>query len=252
MPKAQSHAKKSVAYVGDEGLYELWLEAIDQYIDAVENRKIHYNVFVEDFINSHTFHDSIDSSSRNEHQKNLGRIEIFLTTRRDLLDLYTRNSERSFESFRSCMKAFLVNDGSNTRSGKTDFCCMLSKETIDIITEAANDIPLFDTVVSAHEIELFFNSCSPSASGPLVSSHNGAVAYFLCQLNNSGIIGTYYQKAIAVNGLLKSSTRKKVLTQDDLSAALHKFCLQVNPLRGKIDDWVFAIKEVHFGTKLPK
>jgi hypothetical protein len=32
LPKAQSHAKKSVAYVGDEGLYELWLEAIDQYI----------------------------------------------------------------------------------------------------------------------------------------------------------------------------------------------------------------------------
>lgn len=251
MQDSQHLAKKRAAFVGDEGLYQLWLQAIDQYIDSVRNNRILYNLFVEDFINAHTFHDGNDSYSKNEHQKNLGRMRLFLETRRDLLESYASVNDHSYESFLSCMKEFMVLQKKES-GGNSDFSCLLSAETIAVITNAVNDIRLFESAVTIQDMDRFFNKCMPCESGPLVSSYNGALAYFMCQLNNSGIIGSYYQKVIAEHGLIKSSSRKKMLTQTDLSASLHKFCNQVNPIREKIDAWVFAVKEVYFGTKLPK
>lgn len=240
-----------MAYIGDEGLYQMWLQALDQYVQSVRNNKILYNVFVEDFINENTFHDNSDSFSKNEHQKNLGRLRMLLITRKDLVESYASKDDHSYESFRSCMKEFMILQERQSER-RSDFCCLLSAETIAVITKAANYIPLFDSIVSEQDMDRFFNRSMPCERGPLVSSYNGALAYFMCQLSNSGIICSFYQKAIAEHGLIMSSTRKKMLSRTDLSGSLRQFCAQVNPVREKIDIWVLAIKEAHYGTKLPK
>lgn len=77
------------------------------YRTAVVENGFSYERFREDFIHSHTFHDSADADSRNDHLVNLGRIGSLLSTRQDLIQKYF-NSALSQDEFRSCMKEFMI------------------------------------------------------------------------------------------------------------------------------------------------
>ena len=74
---------KKSAYVGVEGLFCLWQEALSMYKTAVNEYGMSYERFREDFINSRTFLCEQDRDIMNDHQVNLGRIASFLSVRKD-------------------------------------------------------------------------------------------------------------------------------------------------------------------------
>ena len=134
------------------------------YRTAVVENGFSYERFREDFIHSHTFHDSADADSRNDHLVNLGRIGSLLSTRQDLIQKYF-NSALSQDEFRSCMKEFMI-ESPRMRARLLNLECYLSDESLRILTEAANDIPLFKRDVTPSDMDCLFNKCSPATGGP--------------------------------------------------------------------------------------
>ena len=242
MRGAQSSLKKRGAYIGDEGLFQLWLEAMAQYQVSVLTHKIIYPLFVDDFINSHAHSDAQDAESINEHLVNIGRIRRFLTNRKDLLEKYIP-ANHDMESFLRCMDEFMVVHHSPRFD--VDFECHLADNVIEVIVKAANDIPLFKTPVTREDIFELFNECK-LADSPLIAKNNGSLSYFLCQLSNAGIISNNYQKVAASHHLFLSSSGKKLIDQSDFSSALTYFCGTLSPLRSKLDWWNTLIKEAFY------
>ena len=216
---------------------------MSQYQLVVLKHKILYSIFVEDFINSHTFCDLHDAYSLNQLQVNLGRIKMLLTERKDLLEKYLPKSHDMFMFFK-CMEEFMIEySASNPVS---DFQCFIDDKTIAVIVKAANDIPLFTRPVTSNDICRMFNECRHPEGGVLVARHNAALAYFLCLLSNDGIISNRYQKVIADKRLFMSSNGKKALDQGALSSGLSHFCSQLNPLQSKVDRWNEKIKAMYY------
>lgn len=242
MRGAQSSLKKRGAYIGDEGLFQLWLEAMAQYQVSVLTHKIIYPLFVDDFINAHTHSDVQDTESINEHLVNIGRIRRFLTNRKDLLEKYIPASH-DMGTFLRCMDEFMVVHQSPRTYA--DFECHLNDSVIAVIVKAANDIPLFKTHVTHEDILELFNECKLTDS-PLAAQNNGSLSYFLCQLSNAGIISSNYQKVAAIHHLFLSSSGKKIIEQSDFSSALTYFCSNLSPLRSKLDRWNALIKEAFY------
>ena len=216
---------------------------MSQYQLFVLKHKILYPLFVEDFINSHSFCDLPDAAARNQLQVNLGRMRMFLSERKDLIEKYL-NRKHDMHTFFRCMEEFMIEYSAvNTVS---DFQCFIDDRTIDVIVKAANDIPLFTRPVTFKDICRMFNECRHPESGVLVARHNAALAYFLCLLSNDGIISNRYQKVIADKRLVMSSNGKKALDQSSLSSGLSHFCSQLNPLQSKVDKWNEEIKAMYY------
>jgi len=207
---------------------------------AVVENGFTYERFREDFINSHTFHDSADADSRNDHLVNLGRIGSLLSTRDDLVRKY---SEALLipDEFLSCMKEFML-ESQRTRQRLLNLECYLSEESIQTITEAANDIPLFKRDVTPLDMDLLFNKCRQTVGDPLVANSNEVLSYFFSRLNYHGIISNKYQTILADNRLVVRSTGTKPLTQTDISSALRHFEISDSPARSRVERWVVLIK----------
>ena len=210
------------------------------YRTAVVENGFSYERFREDFIHSHTFHDSADADSRNDHLVNLGRIGSLLSTRQDLIQKYF-NSALSQDEFRSCMKEFMI-ESPRMRARLLNLECYLSDESLRILTEAANDIPLFKRDVTPSDMDCLFNKCSPATGGPLVANSNEVLSYFFSRLNYKGIISNKYQTILADLGLVVRSTGSRPLTQTDISSALRHFEISENPVRSRVEKWVLLIK----------
>ncbi len=211
------------------------------FLTAVVEYGFTYDRFCEDFINSRTFHDAADADSRNDHKVNLGRIGSLLSTRDDLVRKYCETSMGTDE-FRSCMKEFLLQKP-KTSAWVDNFDCYLSTETLKVIADAANDIPLFQRPVSTEDMRHLFNDCVADYDSPLIANSNGALAYFLRRLNYSAIISNRYQKVLAVKRLVLTSRGRSHFTQSGLSSALCFFESTDNPIRSRIDKWVVLIKK---------
>lgn len=240
---SQQCAENIDAYIGDEGLFHLWLDAMAQYRLLVLQNKFIYPLFVEDFINSHTFCDLPDNFSRNQQLVNLGRIRMFLTERKDLIEKYLPERHDMHTFFR-CMEEFMVEYSASCPV--SDFQCFIDDKTIEVIVEAANDIPLFTRTVTSNDICSLFNECRYSSNGVLVARHNAVLTYFLCLLSNDGIISNRYQKVISDKKLILSSRRGRALDQNAMSGALSHFCTELNPLRAKVDKWNEVIKAMYY------
>lgn len=234
--------RKRDAYTGEDGLFQLWLEAMAQYQVSVLTHKVIYPLFVDDFINSHTHSNAKDAVSQNEHLVNIGRMKMLLTNRKDLVEKYFP-ANHDLESFLKCMEEFMLVQQSAIAN--VDFECHLEESVISVIVDAANDIPLFKTRVTREDIFELFNECK-LISTPLTARNNGSLSYFLCQLSNAGIISCNYQKVAAVNRLFLSSSGKKTIEQSDLSSALTYFCSNLSPLKSKLDKWNSLIKEAFY------
>lgn len=232
--------EKRQAYIGVAGLFDLWQEAMSMYKTAVVENKIHYRFFVEDFINSRTFHDSTDSNSKNDHLVNLGRIRNVLEFE-ELSKKYS-SSPLTEENFHSCMEDLLLMKKVSFYNDRVDFQCHFNKTVLAVIADAANDIPLFKEKVSVSDMDRFFNECRPSSHPSLHSHNNQYIAYFLCQMDSFGLIAWNYQYVIEVNRLLFSPKSGRVLSAHNLTCALTQINNANNPIKSKIDDWVKSIK----------
>lgn len=233
---------KKSAYVGVEGLFCLWKEALSMYKTAVNEYGMSYERFREDFINSRSFLCEQDRDIMNDHQVNLGRIASFLSVRKDLVRKFS-SREADLSAFHTCMREFML--GSLRSEAKADivnFECFLSDRTLSIIADAANDIPLFRQRVSSDDMGRLFNECTSIEGGPLVANQNTTLAYFFSQLNYSGVISARYQHVIASNKLIKSSRGMNYMTQADLASALSRFYSADRPLKMRIDKWIILIK----------
>lgn len=209
-----------------------------------------YDRFREDFINSHTFHDSADADSRNDHKVNLGRIGSLLSLREDLVRRYSEMSVNQ-ENFRSCMKEFML-EGPRMKHRLLNLECYLSEETLQAITDAANDIPLFKRDVTVPDMDCLFNKCRRVPGDPLVANSNEVLAYFFSRLNYHGIISNKYQTILGENKLLTRSTGTKPLGQTDISSALRHFECSGNPIISRVDKWVVLIHSTTFGNPQTK
>lgn len=243
MRASRPSAEERNAYIGDEGLFHLWLEAMAQYQLLVLQHKLIYPLFVEDFINSHTFCDLPDAFSRNQQQVNLGRMRLFLTERKDLIEKYISRG-RDMSTFFKCMEDFMIEYRDSCPV--SDFQCFLDDKTVSVIAEAANDIPLFTRPVTPNDICRLFNECKHSSDGTLIARHNAVLAYFFCLLSNDGIISDKYQKVISDKRLIMSSRCGKMLDQGAMSSGLSHFCSGLSPLRAKIDKWNEVIKAMYY------
>lgn len=235
---------KSEAYVGCEGLFKLWLEAMSSFQSTVLKSNVRYDRFCEDFINSHLFHDATDSVSRNDHMVNLGRIRSLLEQREDLVRRYSAG-ELTKSGFDSCMEELMLIHKSIVRDIVRNFDCHLNARTIHMITLAANDIPLFKRQVSEEEMSQLFNECVSTGMN-LVADNNGVLSYFFSQLNYYSIICNRYQSVIESHRLILSSSAKKVLTAHLLSASLRQWEDKEKPVKMKVDKWLPLIKEAVF------
>ena len=227
-------------------MFRLWKEALTLFKTAVVEHGFTYDRFRDDFINSHTFHDAADADSRNDHLVNLGRIGSLLLSRDDLVRKYC-DSAMTSDDFLSCMSEYML-ERPKTRSRLLNLECELSERALSVLTEAANDIPLFKRKVTVDDMRLLFNrSLSPTAA-PLVANNNRVLAYFLSRLNYSAIISNKYQYVIANNRLILGSTGAGYLSQTNLSSSLVLFEESDNPVRSKIDRWVILIKQATFDS----
>ena len=211
---------------------------------AVIEHGFTYDRFREDFINSRTFHDAADADSRNDHKVNLGRIGSLLLIRDDLVRKYCETSMGK-DDFLYCMKEFML-DNPRTKPRLLNLECYLSEGTLRVITEAANDIPLFKREVSQSDMNFLFNKCKQPFGEPLVANSNEVLSYFLSRLNYHGIISNKYQTIIADNKLVMRSTGTRALTQTDISSALRNFESSDNPITSRVERWVVLIKSSTF------
>ena len=214
------------------------------YRTAVVENGFSYERFREDFINSHTFHDSADADSRNDHLVNLGRIGSLLLTRKDLVRKYS-DLDLTDEQFLSCMREFML-EAMRKKSRALNFECELSTSSLKTIMQAANDIPLFKSDVSLSDMRRLFNKSGQNYKDPLIANNNEVLAYFFSMLNFHGIICNKYQSVIANNHLVLSSSGRRYLTQPDISSALRNITSTDNPIMRKIDKWVVLIKSTTF------
>lgn len=233
--------EKRVAYIGTDGLFKLWQEAMSMYNIAVKENHILYSIFQKDFVNSRKFHDSEESISMNDHQVNLGRIESLLIDRKDLVKKYS-NYPLDQKTFSCCMKDFMIFD-ENDSSTLPDFECRLNRNVLTVLTEAINDIHVFKTDLSIKETEMLFNDCTVNPDVRLQASSNQVLSYFFNLLNYSSIISNRYQYVIASRKLVLTSTGKRFLSQADIANALCKFQSSEKPIRNKVDNWILVIKK---------
>ncbi len=212
---------------------------------AVVEQGFKYDRFREDFINSHTFHDAADADSRNDHKVNLGRIGSLLSTRYDLVRKYCNTSLDPGE-FLSCMKEFML-EVPRTKPRLINLECYLSDRTLQVITDAANDIPLFKRVVSMSDMDSLFNRCVPTNGEPLVANSNEVLSYFFSRLNYHGLISNKYQTVLGEARLVMRSTGARALSQTDISSALRNFESSDKPITSRVERWVVLIKSTTFG-----
>ena len=211
---------------------------------AVVEHGFTYDRFREDFINSHTFHDAADADSRNDHKVNLGRIGSLLLIRDDLVRKYY-NTSMGMDEFRSCMKEFML-ENPRMKPRLLNLECFFSEDTLRVLTEAANDIPLFKRDVSQSDMNCLFNTCTQAFGEPLVANSNEVLSYFFSRLNYHGIISNKYQAILADNKLVMRSTGTRALTQTDISSALRNFESSDNPITSRVERWVVLIKSSTF------
>ena len=212
---------------------------------AVVEQGFKYDRFREDFINSHTFHDAADADSRNDHKVNLGRIGSLLSARDDLVRKYCNTSLDPGE-FLSCMKEFML-EVPRTKPRLINLECYLSDRTLQVITDAANDIPLFKRVVSMSDMDCLFNRCVPTKGEPLVANSNEVLSYFFSRLNYHGLISNKYQTVLGEARLVMRSTGARALSQTDISSALRNFESSDKPITSRVERWVVLIKSTTFG-----
>ena len=212
---------------------------------AVVEQGFKYDRFREDFINSHTFHDAADADSRNDHKVNLGRIGSLLSTRDDLVRKYCNTSLDPGE-FLSCMKEFML-EVPRTKPRLINLECYLSDRTLQVITDAANDIPLFKRVVSMSDMDCLFNRCVPTNGEPLVANSNEVLSYFFSRLNYHGLISNKYQTVLGEASLVMRSTGARSISQTDISSALRNFESSDKPITSRVERWVVLIKSTTFG-----
>lgn len=139
------------------------------------------------------------------------------------------------------MKEFMI-ESPRMRARLLNLECYLSDESLRILTEAANDIPLFKRDVTPSDMDCLFNKCSSATGGPLVANSNEVLSYFFSRLNYKGIISNKYQTILADHGLVVRSTGSRPLTQTDISSALRHFEISENPVRSRVEKWVLLIK----------
>ena len=149
------------------------------------------------------------------------------------------------DDFLSCMSEYML-ERPKTKSRLLNLECELSERALSVLTEAANDIPLFKRKVTVDDMRLLFNRSQSPTAAPLVANNNRVLAYFLSRLNYSAIISNKYQYVIANNKLILGSTGAGYLSQTNLSSSLVLFEASDNPIRSKIDRWVILIKQATF------
>lgn len=202
---------------------------------------VSYDRFRDDFINSHTFHAVRSSAVRNDHQVNLGRIGALLKDREDLVRKYY-SGESDRETFLSCMRELMLEGGDRPKARSLNFECFFSDKVLTLLTQAANDIPLFRRPVSAEDMARLFNECSANDEDPLIANKNTVLAYFFSQMNSYGLITANYQLVIATNRLIMGSRGREYLNQHDLSVALVRYGMKDRPAKMRIDRWVDLIR----------
>ncbi len=217
-------------YVGTEGLYLLCQESIILYQEEVINNGKRYELYVDDFLNSHLFHDAVDAHSKNEHNRNLGRMKNLLLGNRPIVEKYFTGST-SYEQLALIFSEldrgeytvpqtpFVSNPSGKVKVLRANnFGCRLTDEMVTVITECFNDCDLFLNSVSNQTVTQFFSLTLPV---PFISKNLRLISLFFDGLYSYGIINRYWKAVIERNNLIVKSNTKEIVTSVDLSSALY-------------------------------
>lgn len=219
----------------NKGRGELWMfykAAHELYqSEVIGDRKL-YNRYVQDFLNSHMYTDSVDAAGMNEHKKNFHIMEELLTIRKDLIQKYFAkkklcNSDYSImhQEFNTTQPPSSSDVSSTPRSTpiafpfKPDFQCYFNSKQIKLITYSANEVHLFFPNVSEAAVKDLFTCC---LEHPLKSACNRRIAFFFDTLCEYKLITTRWQHIIEKNELVLSSSKNILLNSSKLSTALNE------------------------------
>ena len=233
-------------WIGRDGLHDAIQGASNQYKKLVLNEHVIYERFALDYLNSHTYHDAIDAWSKNEHCKILGIIKTLLFDRIDLVKIYFTASEITEEAFDNLIKELTIipADGKDRFPSVPTFGCYFNQTTIEIMTQAINDLKMFNEKVTANDVNDLFN-CIKHQPRPLSirSRKNFLVAGFFNGLYIRKILPNNWQHVLSFHGLILSSSGKKVMTANDFSSSLSRLKGDYPNSFNHLNEWLNIIEE---------
>lgn len=220
----------------NKGRGELWMfykAAHELYqSEVIGDRKL-YNRYVQDFLNSHMYTDSVDAVGMNEHKKNFHIMEELLTIRKDLIQKYFAKKKLCNSDYSIMHQEFnTTQPPSNSEIpivsdplpiafiSKPNFQCYFNPVQIRLLTESVNKAHLFSSDMTEVEIKALFACC---LERPLKSACNRRVSFFFDSLCKYKLISTRWQQVIDKNEFVLSSVGKNVLLNSTkLSTALNE------------------------------
>lgn len=221
------------AQTGKEGLFRLVEQAHKSYKDEVTTQQKSYRRYVLDFTHSHRFHDANDAWSKNEHLKNyhtvielLGKHEILIRKHfdHDLLDengiIKLLNEFYAIDLSESTTESDNSSPGNPIQTNQnTNIKPLLDRHTLDLIVQLANEVCLFKEVLDADNVAICY---AADTLQTVTSRNNSKLVLLLDKLASHDVITYNWQSVIAQKHLVISSSRKKLLTQHDMSSTLNR------------------------------
>ena len=232
-------------------------EAHGLYQAEVINQQKLYDRFAEDFLNGHKHPTGFTTQNKNRHSRNYGIMKGLLLNRPELVQQFFRPRILDSGSIENLLQLFNTTSPptalkrpadetpkvrtASAASPATSFCCNFSQETINLITQCANEVRLFKEEVASADIAGLF-TCR--LEHPLTARNIRQLALFFHYMAEKDLIVNCWQKVVDTNRLILCPNGESVLTQRTMSSSLYQALEKPSNVRSiLIHDWVKHIAE---------
>ena len=238
-------------------MYEMLREAHGLYQVEVINRQKLYDRYAEDFLNGHKHPSGFTTQNKNRHSRNYGIMKGLLLNRPDLVQQFFRSKILDSGSIENLLQLFNTTSPptalkkpvdetpkvrtASAASPATSFCCNFSQETINLITQCANEVHLFKEEVDSTDISALF-ACR--LERPLTARNIRQLALFFHYMAEQDLIVNCWQKVICTNRILLRPNGRSTFTPHTLSSSLYQALGRAsNPRSSLVYEWVRHIAE---------
>ena len=207
--------KKIEKKLPENELWQLYRAAYKQYQSEILHGQFTYHRFVERFVSYHLPAFCLNEADARLHIMNVFELKDLLENRRDLVEAHFSNSSFEEKDYLQMNKEF--NQSDFISSKKSAVLAHFNDEQISLITNFLNEAELLIDEVSEVEVKALFDCTLKKPLKPLV---NRRIAKFFDSLRYEGFLPHAWQKLIADNKLVASSSTGKPLTAHMISSYL--------------------------------
>lgn len=203
----------------DDELWQLYRAAYEQYQSEILHGEFTYHRFVERFISYYLPAFCMDEADSRLHFMHVFELKDLLENRSDLVELYFSNDSFEENDFIQMSQEFNFTD---FIIKKSTVLAHFNDIQIGLITDFLNEAELLIDKVSEADVVALF-SCT--LKKPLKPQVNRRIAKFFDSLRSEGFLPHAWQKLIADNKLVVSSSTGKPLTAHMISSYLSDYKL---------------------------